>query len=92
MRAANAMFSTAQQLFTGLAVALATVALRVGHLLGRSLDATDSLRAEHTVAFLAVAIVAAFATGVAFRLHPSAGEVLPPTIQPRARRQRRPAD
>ena len=76
MRAANALFSTAQQLFTGLAVALATVALRGGHVLGRTLDATDSVRAEYAIAFLAVAIVAVIATAVAFRLHPSAGAVL----------------
>ena len=73
MRPANALFSTAQQLFTGLAVALATVALRLGHLLGHALDATDSLRAAYSVAFLAVAMIAAIATAVALRLHPSAG-------------------
>ena len=72
MRAANALFSTAQQLFTGLAVALATIALRIGHLLGSGGDA----RTAYSVAFLAVAIVAALATAVAFRLHPSAGDVL----------------
>ena len=76
MRAANALFSTAQQLFTGLAVVLATVALRGGHVLGRTLDATESVRAEYAIAFLAVAIVAVIATAVAFRLHPSAGAVL----------------
>jgi EmrB/QacA subfamily drug resistance transporter len=72
MRPANALFSTAQQLFTGLAVALATVALRVGHALG----STDGPRAAYVIAFLAVAIVAATATAVALRLDPSAGEVL----------------
>ena len=76
MRAANALNSTAQQLFTGLAVAFATVALRVGHLLGHALGATDNLRAQYSFAFLAVAAVAALATAVVFRLHPSAGEVL----------------
>ena len=81
MRAANALFSTAQQLFTGLAVALATVALRLGHLLDRG------LRAEYALAFAAVAIVAAIATAVALRLHPAAGEVLTtaePTTSSRA--------
>lgn len=50
IRAANALNSTAQQLFTGLAVALATVAMRVGHLLGHA----NVARAQYTVAFLAV--------------------------------------
>jgi EmrB/QacA subfamily drug resistance transporter len=72
MRAANALNSTVQQLFTGLAVALATVALRVGHDLGR----TGDLRGQYSFAFLAIALVAALATAVVFRLHPSAGEVL----------------
>jgi EmrB/QacA subfamily drug resistance transporter len=76
MRAANALNSTAQQLFTGLAVALATVALRVGHVLGHALDQTDVARAEYAVAFLAVALVASLATAVVLRLHPSAGEIL----------------
>ena len=62
--------------FTGLAVALATVALRIGHLLGHALGSTDGLRAAYSTAFLAVAIVAGLATAVALCLHPSAGEVL----------------
>jgi len=76
MRAANALNSTAQQLFTGLAVALATVALRVGHLLGNALGAADNQRVSYSVAFLTIALVAALATAVILRLHPSAGEVL----------------
>jgi len=76
MRPANALFSTAQQLFTGLAVALATVALRLGHLLGHVLDSTDSLRTAYSIAFLVVAVVAGIATAVALRLHPSAGKAL----------------
>jgi EmrB/QacA subfamily drug resistance transporter len=71
MRAANAVASTAQQLFTGLAVALATVALRVGHLFG-----SGDPRSEYVVAFLVVAFIAALATIVVLRLHPSAGQVL----------------
>jgi EmrB/QacA subfamily drug resistance transporter len=76
MRAANALASTAQQLFTGLAVALATVALRVGHLLVPALGETDDLRREFSVAFLAIAIVSAIATAVALRLRRSAGDSL----------------
>jgi MFS family permease len=76
MRPANALFSTAQQLFTGLAVALATVGLRIGHVLGHALGSSDGPRAAYSIAFLAVAIVAGIATAVAFRLHPSAGKSL----------------
>jgi EmrB/QacA subfamily drug resistance transporter len=72
MRPANALFSTAQQLFTGLAVALSTIALRIGHVIGSS----DGPRTAYTIAFLAVALVAGIATAVALRLHPSAGEAL----------------
>jgi EmrB/QacA subfamily drug resistance transporter len=72
MRPANALFSTAQQLFTGLAVALSTIALRVGHLVGTS----GGPRTAYAIAFLAVALVAGVATAVALRLHPSAGEAL----------------
>jgi EmrB/QacA subfamily drug resistance transporter len=83
MRAANALFSTAQQLFTGLAVALATIALRVGHLLGGALGASDRQRAAYAVAFLAVAAVAGLATAVALRLHPTAGDALTAPAQVR---------
>jgi EmrB/QacA subfamily drug resistance transporter len=76
MRAANALNSTAQQLFTGLAVAFATVALRIGHLLGHASGATDDQRVQYAVAFLAVALIAAVACAVVLRLDPSAGEVL----------------
>jgi MFS family permease len=76
MRAANALNSTVQQLFTGLAVALATVALRVGHLFGHAFGDANDLRGEYSVAFLAIALVAAVATIVVLRLNPSAGEVL----------------
>ena len=81
---ANALNSTAQQLFTqGLAVALATVAMRVGHLLGHA----NVARAQYTVAFLAVRgaiinglwspwAVASVATALVLRPRPSAGEVL----------------
>ena len=72
MRPANALFSTAQQLFTGLAVALSTIALRIGHVIGSA----GGSRTAYTIAFLAVALVGGIATGVAVRLHPSAGEAL----------------
>lgn len=78
MRAANVLAGTAQQLFTGLAVALATVALRVGDALGHLLPGADDARAPYAVAFLAMTLVAACATLVAQRLHPSAGQALRP--------------
>ncbi|MBV9197074.1 MAG: MFS transporter [Solirubrobacterales bacterium] len=71
MRNANALNATGQQLFTGLAVALSTVALRFGELLG-----DRGGRSPYVVAFLAVSLVGAAATAVAYRLHPTAGEVL----------------
>ncbi len=76
MRAANALASTAQQLFTGLAVVLATLALRLGNAIGKLGSATHSARFAYVVAFLVIGVVGALATAVVLRLHPSAGEVL----------------
>jgi len=76
MRAANALASTAQQLFTGLAVVLATIALRLGDAIGGLASAGHSARSAYVIAFIVIAIVGACATAVALRLHPSAGEVL----------------
>ncbi|MBV9606955.1 MAG: MFS transporter [Solirubrobacterales bacterium] len=76
MRAANALTSTAQQLFTGLAVVLATLALRLGTAIGRLDSAAHGGKFAYLIAFLAIAVVGAIATTVAFRLHPSAGAVL----------------
>jgi MFS family permease len=76
MRAANALNSTVQQLFTGLAVALATVALRIGHDFGHAFGKANDPRSQYSVAFLAIALVAGVATIVVLRLNPSAGEVL----------------
>ncbi|HUA04143.1 MAG TPA: MFS transporter [Solirubrobacteraceae bacterium] len=76
MRAANALASTAQQLFTGLAVVLATLALRLGSAIGRAYPAAQTAKFAYVIAFLVITVVGALATAVAFRLHPSAGEVL----------------
>ena len=76
MRTANALAGTGQQLFTGLAVVLASLALRAGDALGGHAAQGDSPRFAYVVAFLVVSVVAAIATAVAMRLHPSAGEVL----------------
>ncbi|MBV9805296.1 MAG: MFS transporter [Solirubrobacterales bacterium] len=85
MRAANALNSTGQQLFTGLAVVLATLALRLGNSIGRLGSGTHDARFAYAIAFLVVAVVAAIATAVAFQLHPSAGEVLTSDAAPRRR-------
>ncbi len=76
MRTANALVSTGQQLFTGLAVALATVTLRLGDVLAKLLPGGQDARTAYTIAFLAMTVVGALATAAVLRLHPSAGEVL----------------
>ncbi len=76
MRAANALAGTAQQLFTGLAVVLATLALRLGNAIGRVAASVHGARFAYLVAFLVIAVVGALATVVALRLHPTAGAVL----------------
>jgi EmrB/QacA subfamily drug resistance transporter len=76
MRAANALASTAQQLFTGLAVVLATLALRLGAAIGRLAPAAHSTKFAYLIAFLVIGVVGALASVVTLRLHPAAGEVL----------------
>jgi len=76
MRTANALASTAQQLFTGLAVVLATLALRLGDAVDRLSAASHGARFAYVIAFLTITVVGTIATAVALRLHPSAGDVL----------------
>lgn len=76
MRAANALAGTAQQLFTGLAVVLATLALRLGNAIGRLDSAAHGAQFAYLIAFLVISLVGALAVAVALRLHPSAGAVL----------------
>jgi EmrB/QacA subfamily drug resistance transporter len=76
MRTANALVGTAQQLFTGLAVVLATMALRLGDAVGRLVPVANAARFAYAIAFLAISVVAAISTAVVLRLHPSAGEML----------------
>ncbi len=76
MRAANALVSTSQQLFTGLAVVMATLALRLGTAIGKFDPAAHAARFPYEVAFIVVGLVGALAVAVALRLHRSAGEVL----------------
>jgi MFS family permease len=72
MRDANALAATVQQLFSGLGVAAATIALRAGDLL----PGDASQRTAYSIAFGLLAVVALASLRAALRLHPSAGEAL----------------
>jgi EmrB/QacA subfamily drug resistance transporter len=76
MRDANALASTVQQLFLGLGVAAATVALRLGHELDDLLPGRAGESTAYTVAFALLGLVALVSTLDALRLHPRAGESL----------------
>jgi len=76
MRDANTLAATSQQLFSGLGVAFAAVALRAGEPLGKLVSNGSDLAATYTAAFFLVAVAALLATVGALRLHPSAGDVL----------------
>ena len=91
MRTANALLSTGQQLFTGLAVAVATVALRLGEVLGRLLPGSPDARSNYTIAFLMMTVIGALATAAVLRLHPLAGEALTTESRVDATRAARPA-
>jgi EmrB/QacA subfamily drug resistance transporter len=71
MREANTLAATTTQLASGLAVAGATVALRVGDLI-----AGGTLRIAYLVAFVLVALFALGATIQATRMDPQAGSAL----------------
>jgi EmrB/QacA subfamily drug resistance transporter len=79
MADANALAATVQQLFVGLGVAAATVALRAGDLL----PGDPSQRTVFAFAFALLALVALLSITEAVRLHPSAGEAL---VDERSRR------
>jgi EmrB/QacA subfamily drug resistance transporter len=72
MRDANALAATVQQLFSGLGVAAATVALRAADLL----PGHTTRRTDFVVAFALLAGVTVLSLGDALRLHPRAGEAL----------------
>jgi len=74
MRDANTLAATTTQLASGLSIAAATVALRLGAPLGRLLPGAATGKTAYTVAFLLLAVVAAADTAVALRLHPQAGD------------------
>ncbi|HVT67714.1 MAG TPA: MFS transporter, partial [Trebonia sp.] len=67
MRDANTLAATSMQLGAGLAIAGATVALRIG-------DAVTGGQTAYTVAFGILALVAAGCTAEALRLDPAAGD------------------
>jgi EmrB/QacA subfamily drug resistance transporter len=71
MRDANTLFATTSQLAAGLAVAVATVALRAGSLLP---GAAARPTLPYTVAFCFLAVVALGASAEAMRLRPGAGD------------------
>jgi EmrB/QacA subfamily drug resistance transporter len=72
MRDANVLAATVQQLFSGLGVAAATIALRAGDLL----PGHASQRTAYALAFALLGVVALTSLVEALRLHPRAGEAL----------------
>ncbi|WP_329578753.1 MFS transporter [Kitasatospora sp. NBC_01250] len=76
MRDATTLGATTQQLASGLAVAAATVALRLGERFGGLLPGAPSRTAAYTVAFGLLACVALGATLSALRLPSQAGDSL----------------
>jgi EmrB/QacA subfamily drug resistance transporter len=76
MRDANALAATVQQLCSGLGVAAATVALRVGDPLGALLPGREGASAPYTVAFGLLAVVALAAAADGLRIHHAAGDVV----------------
>jgi EmrB/QacA subfamily drug resistance transporter len=72
MRDANALAATVQQLFSGLGVAAATIALRAGDLL----PGDASRRTTFELAFALLAVVSLGSLVDALRLHRSAGQAL----------------
>ena len=69
VRDATTLFATTQQLATGLSIALATVALRVGGLL----PGADA-RTAYTAAFCLLAVIAVATTAETLLMRPDAGE------------------
>ena len=76
MRDANALASTVQQLFMGLGVAAATVALRIGADIDDVLPGHADAGTAYTVAFSILGLIALGSAIDALRLHPHAGEAL----------------
>jgi MFS family permease len=70
MRDANTLYAMSMQLGAGLAIAVATVALRIGSLVSGDADG----RAAYTVAFCLLALIAAGTTAEALRMDRAAGD------------------
>ncbi len=75
MRDANTLAATTTQLASGLSIAAATIALRIGGPLGRLLPGTPTGETAYSVAFVLLAVIAVAVTVQALRLHPQAGDV-----------------
>ena len=73
MRDANTLAATSIQLGAGLAIAIATVALRIGGLLPGA-AAPDGGQTAYTVAFCLLALIALGTTVQALRMDPRAGD------------------
>ena len=76
LRDANTMQAMTQQLATGLGVALAAIALRVGGPIATAFPGGDHAGGRFTFAFLLCAGLSLLATCSALRLHPTAGDAL----------------
>ncbi|HEX3779870.1 MAG TPA: MFS transporter [Pseudonocardiaceae bacterium] len=73
MRDANTLAATTTQLAGGLAIAAATIALRVADPVGALITGAHSAATTYTVAFVLIALISLIAAVEAFRLHPQAG-------------------
>jgi EmrB/QacA subfamily drug resistance transporter len=76
MRSANALAATVQQLFSGLGVAAATLALRAGQSLQDALSQSSDGATAFRVAFMLLGLVALAAGADGLRLHASAGQAV----------------
>ncbi|WP_375479286.1 MFS transporter [uncultured Jatrophihabitans sp.] len=90
MRHANSLAATVQQLFAGLGVAAATVALRVGAPIGSAVFGRHTPATPYTIAFLLLALVALLATAQAFRLPRDIGDAARRPSRPPPAANRRP--
>jgi EmrB/QacA subfamily drug resistance transporter len=86
MRDANTLMATSQQLAIGLAVAVATVALRFGRLLPSGGLLGPPGKAPFTVAFWVLALIAVVPAIEAFRMRRDAGDAARRTSRPGASR------
>lgn len=89
MRDANTLQATVQQLSLGFGVALGSIALRVGHPLGKLLPGEETQATAYTVAFILLGSISLLAAAAALRLHRTAGDVL---RRDGARRSRSPSE